>query len=69
MMNIESRGSNNQVRPTWTSSTSNTRRAPITLTSIERTSRTTQLLEPQSSHEFVQYPEQTYRQGRGKLNT
>ena len=35
MMNIESIGSNNQARPTQTSSTSGTGRAPATLTSIE----------------------------------
>ena len=66
MMNIESRGSNNQVRTTQASSTSGTERPPVTLTSIERTSRTTQPLQPQTSYEFTQFPEQTYRQGKGK---
>ena len=66
MMNIESRGSNNQARPTQTSTTSGTGRAPMTLTSIERSSRTTQPLQPQTSYRFTQYLEQTYRQGRGK---
>ena len=66
MMNIESRGSNNQARPTQTSTTSGTGRAPVTLTSIERTRRMTQLLWPQTSYGFTQYPKQTYRQGTGK---
>ena len=38
----------------------------MTLTSIEQTSRKTQPLQPQTSYEFTQYPELTYRQGRGK---
>lgn len=72
MMDIESRGcNNNQVRTSLASSFSNPStyeigRTPVTLISIERTSKMTQLLQPYSNYEFTQYPQQRYRRGRDK---
>lgn len=56
MMNIESRGSNNQGRSTQATSShsgSNFGRQLVTFTSTERTSRTTQPLQTPPSYDFI----------------